>query len=62
MPLALSARGEDVHRDRVAGQGEHADAGHGHAIGDEQRRVPAYRGRKKRMAVAMTITMATVLS
>ena len=29
---------EHVHRDGVAGQREHADAGHGHAIGDEERR------------------------
>ena len=30
-------RAEHVHRDRVAGQGQHADAAHRHAIGDEQR-------------------------
>ena len=29
-------RTKDVHGDRVACQGEHADTGHGHAIGDEQ--------------------------
>ena len=26
---------EHVHRDRIAGQREHADAGHGHTVGDE---------------------------
>jgi len=31
-------RAEHVHGDRVAGEGEHADAGHGHAEGDEHRR------------------------
>ena len=39
MPLALSATGPKTSmRDRVAGQGEHADAAHRHAVGDEERR------------------------
>ena len=28
---------EHVHGDGVAGEGEHADAAHGHAVGDEDR-------------------------
>ncbi len=31
-------RAEDVHADRVAGQGQHADAAHRHAVGHEDRR------------------------
>ena len=31
-------RAEHVHGDGVAGQGQHADAGHGDAVGDEERR------------------------
>ena len=40
-------RPEHVHRDRVAGQRQHADAGHGHAVGDEHgRRAPVAKDRE----------------